>query len=37
VEKPGFFWQNMGIGWIAACISSLVGLQLGDWLKNLKR
>jgi hypothetical protein len=37
VEKPGFFWQNMGIAWIAACISSLVGLQFGDWLRNLKR
>jgi hypothetical protein len=37
VGKPGFFWQDLGIGWIAACISSLVGLQFGDWLRKLKR
>jgi hypothetical protein len=37
VEKPGLFWQNLGIAWIAACISTLVGLECGDWLRKLKR
>lgn len=37
VEQPGFFWQNMGIAWIAAVVSAGIGLQCGDWLRRLKR
>ena len=37
VEKPGVFWQNLGIAWVAAYLSSLIGLQFGDWLRRLKR
>ena len=35
--NPGQFWQGIGIAWIAACVSSLIGLQIGDWLRRLKR
>lgn len=31
------FWESMGIAWVAACVSALVGLQCGDWLRKLKR
>jgi hypothetical protein len=37
VEEPSLFWKNMGIAWIAACVSSAIGLQCGDWLRRLKR
>lgn len=36
-EPRRVFWTNMGIAPIAACISSLLGLQCGDWLRRLKR
>ncbi|HEY6273971.1 MAG TPA: hypothetical protein VIX19_18470 [Terriglobales bacterium] len=36
-DQAGAFWPSMGIAWFAACVSSLVGLQIGDWLRRLKR
>src|SRR5260370_3395806 len=36
-EPAKVVWEGLGIAWIAAVISAAIGLQCGDWLRNLKR
>jgi hypothetical protein len=36
-EPAKVFWERMGIAWLASILSTLAGLQCGDWLQRLKR